>query len=197
MRHMLSLSVMIMVSGCAAGPLNETGTFLPPRHYQAMETAKLCCASYGDIHYAQLQRGTETKAVISPDSPVFEFDGRRSFFAAFELPAGSNRIFMVTTVPVNMLWNRAGHVMVPAVQFLDDSYKQIEFVQPRYEPDSRFPRGSWAEAQVRVPNAARYAILLEGRNVDGIAWRDRDQPSGSLFVRSGPTGNVSVLLLGG
>lgn len=197
MRYILFASVALIMAGCSTGPFNDIGTFLPPRHYQTLETAKLCCAAYGDIQYVKLQRGAETKAVISPGSPVFEFDGRRSFFAAFEFPAGSNRIFLVTTVPVNMLWNRAGHVIVPAVQFLDDVYKPIELVQPRYEPNSRFPRGSWAEAQVRVPNAARYAILLEGRNASGIAWRDRDQSSGSLFVRSGPTGEVSVLLLGG
>jgi hypothetical protein len=197
MRHAILVFVVLTMASCSTGPLNDPGTFLPPRHYQALEIAKLCCAGYRDIQYVKLQRGIETKTVISPDSPVFEFDGRRSFFAAFELPTGSNRIFLVTTVPVNMLWNPAGHVIVPAVQFLDDAHKPIELLEPRYEPNSRFPRGSWAEAQVRVPNAARYAILLEDRNARGVAFRDRDQPSGSLFVRSGPTGQVSVLLLGG
>lgn len=104
---------------------------------------------------------------------------------------------MVTTTPVNMLLNRYGHVMVPSVQFLGEDFKPIATVNPRYQTDSRFPHGSWAEAHVKVANSARYAVLFDGRNSGGLSWRDRDQATGSLFVRSGPTGEISVLLLGG
>lgn len=197
MERILTLLAAVFIAGCATGPLDNTGTFLPPLHYQSLESAKICCESHNAIRYVHLQRGAEVKTTVSPDTPVFEFGGRRSFFAAFELQSGENRILIVTTTPVNMLLNRYGHVMVPSAQFLDDNYKPVATVDPRYETDSRFPRGSWAEAKVRVPNSARYAVLFDGRNAGGLAWRDRDQASGSLFVRSGPTGEISVLLLGG
>ena len=196
MRRWLWLLVGAGVAGCANEPLGTAGTFLPPQHYQAMQSAKLCCASYRDMKFARLEPGRETKAVIGPDSPVFEFDGRRSFFAAYELPAGANRVLTVTTVPMNMLLNRYGHVMVPAIQFLDAGHKPIETVQPRYQTDSKPFRGSWAEGQVPVPPAARYAVVIEGKG-GGLGWRDRDQPGGVLFVRSGPTGEIALALSGG
>jgi hypothetical protein len=197
MKRIFTHSLMLAIAGCASGPLDNTGTFLPPLHYQSLENTKLCCESYKAIQYVHLQRGSAVKTTLSPNSPVFEFGGRRSFFAAFELQSGENRILMVTTIPVNTLLNRYGHVMVPSVQFLGDDFKPVATVDPRYETDSSFPRGSWAEAQVRVPNSARYIVLFDGRNAAGLAWRDQDQASGSLFFRSGPTGEVSVLLLGG
>lgn len=197
MKHIHIFFAVAAIAGCATGPLDNTGTFLPPLHFQSLESAKICCESHKAIRYAHLQRGSEFKTTISLDTPVFEFNGRRSFFAAFELQLGENRILIVTTKPVNMLLNRYGHVMVPAVQFLGGDFKPIATIEPRYETDSRFPRGSWAEAQVRVPNAVHYAVLFDGRNAAGLAWRDRDQASGSLFVRSGPTGEIGILLLGG
>jgi len=191
----LHLLVVLLVSACAGGPFGEAGTFLPPKHREALQAAKVCCASYRDIQYAKLQRGVETKIVVSTESPVFEFDGRRGFFAAFELPPGANRVLVVTTVPVNMLWNRTGHVMIPAVLFLDDSYQPYRNIYPPYQTDSQPFRGSWAQGQVEVPKDARYVILLEGP-AGGLAWRDRDQASGSLFVRGGPTGEIGVSLFG-
>lgn len=195
MRLIIFAVLPLVLTGCAIGPLSETGTFLPPLHRQALDHANICCGSYRDIQYETLQRGVEVSAVITPSSPTFEFGGKKSFFAAYELPAGENRFLVVTTVPVNMVWNPAGHVMVPSVQFIDSAYKSIDILQPRYETDSGW-RGSWAEALVKVPNDAKYAILVDTEYVTGLSWRSSDRASGSLFVRSGPTGKISVKILG-
>ncbi|WP_139351770.1 hypothetical protein [Polaromonas sp. A23] len=194
MKNILSILAAAAISGCASGPLDVPGTFLPPQHYQALASAPLCCKSYGDIHYAPLQRGRTSDALVLPTSPVFEFDGRRSFFAAFELAGGVNRILTVTTEPVNLTWNPVGHVMVPSVLFLDPDHKKIELVQPQYAVQAKEPG---ARALLTVPNGARYAVLLSGTGTSGISWPDSDQRSGQLFIRSGPTGKIGVLLLGG
>lgn len=194
MKHLLSILVAIAVAGCASGPLDAPGTFLPPQHYQALASAVLCCKSYSDIQYAPLTRGSTSDVLILPTSPVFEFDGRRSFFAAFELAGGVNRILTVTTKPVNLMWNPDGHVMVPSVQFLDQGHQKIELARPQYVPK----RGeSGAQAFLKVPDGARYVILLGGMDTSGISWPDSDQRSGQLFIRSGPTGKIGILLLGG
>lgn len=195
MRQILFAALALVMTGCATGPLNETGTFLPPLHRQALDHAQLCCASYKDIQYEKLQRGVEISAVISPSSPAFEFGGQKSFFAAYELPTGANRFLVVTTVPVNMVWNPAGHVMVPSVQFVDSAYRSIEIILPHYETDSGW-RGSWAEALVKVPNDAKYAILIDTKDATGLSWRSSDRASRSLFVRNGPTGKISIKTLG-
>lgn len=194
MKHLLSILVAMTISGCASGPLDAPGTFLPPQHYQALASAVLCCKSYSDIHYAPLTRGKTSDVLILPTSPVFEFDGRRSFFAAFELEGGVNRILTVTTKPVNLVWNPDGHVMVPSVQFLDQRHQKIELARPQYATQ----RGeSGAQAFLKVPEGAKYVILLGGTHTSGISWPDSDQRSGQLFIRSGPTGKIGVLLLGG
>ncbi len=43
-----------------------------------------------------------------------------------------------------------------------------------------------------MPKSAKYLVVIDGKSSDGLAWRDSDQSSG-LFVRSGPTGEVSLL----
>ena len=193
----LFIGVLVFLAGCSSGPLSTTGTFLPPEHNQKLAQAKSCCSSYREVQYAKLALGQETAAILSPESPVFDFSDGRSFFAAFELPDKS-QLVAVKTYPVNMVYNPAGHVLVPAVQFLDAKHQIVETVKPSYL--ARNPRvigNSWGEAEVPIPPAARYVILLDGKLSPGLSWRDSDQRSGFLFVRSGPTGELSVLVRGG
>jgi hypothetical protein len=171
------------------------GTFLPPEHDKLLTQAKPCCSSYREIKYQRLNLGEEIATALTPESPVFEFPHARSFFAAFELPSDSLAI-LVKTYPVNMLYNRTGHVLVPAVLFLDAGHNPIGILKPRYLP--RKPKvigDSWAEGEAAVPRSARYFILLDGKSSGGFSWGDSDQFSGFLFVRSGPTGEISVLAL--
>lgn len=190
-----ALAVLVpLVAGCASGPFTETGTFLPPKHHRALQAAPLCCLSYREMRFTALQPNVETKHGITPDAPVFEFKGRRSFFAAFELAASEGQL-LVTTKPVNMLWNLAGHVLVPTVVFLDRDHEVIATVQPAYETRLEFQRGAWAEGRIAIPKSARYAVIRANWSADGLEWRDPEQPSGFFFVRSGPTGEVAVTLL--
>lgn len=197
MRDIAAILGVLTLAGCASGPLSQPGTFLPAEQYQHLEKAKICCSSYREIRYTKLERGSEAAAAITAESPVFEFDGQRSFFAGFELPA-SSRSLLVKTYPVNMLWNRTGHVLIPAVQFLDGEYKPIETVRPNYVARNPPVIGrSWGEAEVQIPSAARYVLLFEAIGMPGLSFRDSDQRSGYLSVRSGPTGELSVRVPGG
>jgi len=191
------VAAALIGTACAPGSVGEMGTFLPAQHYDVLRGAKLCCSSYSQIQYAKLTRGAESRIVISTDSPVAEFDGRRSFFAAFELPTGVSRLLVISTVPMNMRWNPTAHVLVPAIQFLDAAYRPISLAAPGYQTKLPFIGGPRAEARVSVPNDAHYAVLIEGTHVAGLGWRDSDRPSGVLFIRRRPTGEAGVLLLGG
>jgi hypothetical protein len=193
---MFSFGVLALLAGCATGPMSAPGTFLPPEHNLKLAQAKPCCSSLANIPYTKLTHDHEQSATLSPESQVFEFSSGRSFFSAFELPVNS-RVIVLKTYPVNMLLNRTGHVLLPAVQFLDVRHQVVETVAPTYS--TRSPRvigDSWAEAGVPVPVSARYFIILDSKSPGGLAWRDADQRSGSLFVRSGPTGEATVLVRG-
>lgn len=189
---------LVALSGCASGPLSNTGTFLPPEHTQLLAQGKVCCSSYREVRYGSLGVGKEVEFSITPESPIFEFKNGRSFFAAFELPAGNARTLTLKTYPVNMLYNRAGHVLVPGVQFLDAELRLIDAQTPMYI--ARNPRvigNSWGETEINVPSAARFVVVLDGKSSKGLSWRDSDQRGGFLFVRSGPTGDLSIAVSGG
>ena len=198
MRSILNFfGVLVFLSGCAGGPLSSVGAFLPTEHDRKLAQAKACCSSHRELPFSKLALGQEASIVLSPDPPVFEFFGGRSFFTAFELPANSQAM-VVKTYPVNMLLNSKGHVLVPAVQFLDRGHELIGTVTPQYI--ARRPRvigNSWGEAEVLIPASARHFILLDGKSSSELAFRDTDKRSGLLFLRSGPTGEVSVLVRGG
>ncbi|HEX2830654.1 MAG TPA: hypothetical protein VHP37_30230 [Burkholderiales bacterium] len=194
MKPLHALIATLALAGCATGPLSHTGTFLPPQHYAALEKAPLCCESARDISYLKLIPGAEQAAAITPESPVFQFDHQRAYFAAFELPAGA-RTLVVKTYPVNMLWNVSGHVLLPSIRFLDADYRPLVTESPDYIARNPPLIGrSWGEATIAIPAAARFFVLFEGNRLSYLAWRDSEQPGGLLYVRSGPTGELSVLV---
>jgi hypothetical protein len=95
-----------------------------------------------------------------------------------------------------MLYNPVGHVLVPAVQFLNADYQLIETAKPPFvERNPRVIGRSWAEAQIAVPASARYFVLLDGKSTPMLRWPDPPKPF--LHVRSGPTGDFTVQAQGG
>lgn len=196
MRLFTYFSAAFLLSACATGPLDQTGTFLPPEHERQLANAQLCCTSYGQIQFGKLKMDEEKSFALLPSSPVFQFPHGRSFLVGYELPAGAKTL-LLKTLPVNMLYNRTGHVLVPAVVFLDEKKELSEIVRPSFV--SRRPSfigDSWAEGSVAVPSNAKFAIVVDAKAQQGLAWRDSDQRSGYLQVRSGPTGMGSVVISG-
>jgi len=197
MRFLTSLFAALIMSACTTGPLEQTGIFLPPEHEKQLAARKVCCASYGEFHFQRLDKNAESTFTLVPDSPVFQFPHGRSYFAAYELPVAAATL-IVKTIPVNMLYNPVGHVLVPAVVFLDANKNLIGIARPTYTP--KHPRvigDSWAEASLPIVSGARFAIVVDARSPQTLAWRDSDQRSGYLNVRSGPTGRGSVIAFGG
>lgn len=192
---LLPLNAAVLLAGCATGPLDATGTFLPPIHNERLAQAKICCSTYREMPFAGLALGQETSGTLTAESPVYAFGEGRSFFAAFELPASAKRL-EVKTYPVNMLSNPVGHVLVPAVQFLSTDYQLVETAKPLFvERRPPFIGRSWAEAQIPVPASARYFVLLDGKSTPMLRWPDPPKPF--LYVRSGPTGEFTVRVYGG
>jgi hypothetical protein len=184
-----------MLSSCAFGPLERTGTFLPPEHARALDAATVCRSSYREMPTQKLYLSEEQAFTLTPTSLVFEFPHRRSFFTAYELPINA-RTLLVKTLPVNMLYNRVGHVLIPGIIFLNQDRQPSGSAGPSFV--ARQPRvigQSWAEASLVVPPNARFAIIVDAKSGADLAWRDLDQRSGFLHVRSGPTGTGSVTAL--
>ncbi len=197
MRFLTSLFGALIMSACTTGPLDQTGTFLPPEHDKLLSVGKVCCASYEELHFQKLDKNVESAFTLAPDSPIFQFPHGRSYFAAYELPPAAMTL-TVKTIPVNMLYNPVGHVLIPAVIFLDANKSLIGIARPTYAPRSpRIIGDSWAEASLPIVSGARFAVVVDAKSTQTLAWRDSDQRSGHLSVRSGPTGRGSVVASGG
>jgi hypothetical protein len=197
------LAALALPAGCASLQMPalpaavQPAASLVPEHNQKLVEAKLCCASFRDIRYVALGGGKEISANVGTDAPVFDFRAGRSYFAAFELPAGgAARKLMLKTYAVNANVIRVAHVFIPAVQFLDAEHRSLDIFLPAYETHiPRYTGKWWAEAELAVPAAARYAIVLDAKSVSGLTWRAYG--GDPVFVRGGPTGEISVLPRGG
>lgn len=192
------LATMALLTSCSSNRLSSTGVFLPPVHQQQLEKSAICCKSYVEMQFFKLTPAVEQPTSLTPESPVFKFATGRSFFAAFELPNGKSRQFTMKTLPVNTLLNQYGHVLIPAVVFLDHRYEPLETLVPAFLARSPVIIGeSWGEAILDVPRDARFVVVFDSKSSKGLAWRDSDQRSGFLYVRPGPTGEIRVLANGG
>jgi len=68
---------LVLLSGCAT-PLNEQLTHL--------QKATVCCKHYNEINYEKLNLPDAKKVEFKPESPAFNFESGKSFFAAYQLP---------------------------------------------------------------------------------------------------------------
>ena len=183
MKRLLA-AVFLCTLGC-------TSLYQSQSEYQALEKANVCCATYRDITYAQLQRGTEQRAMLGPGSPIFQFEYQRSYFAAFELLQGASQKLVVKTFPTGSRLQRSEHVLIPTVEFLDANFKSIGVLRPTYQARAGL-LGAWGEASIVIPSDAKFVLLYEALRMPGLAWRDSDQPSGTWSLPAGATGEVSV-----
>jgi hypothetical protein len=60
----------------------------PQRDLAAWRSARVCCTDPAEFKYEPLPRSGSVDITIDRDSPLFEFQGGRSFFRAFALPEG-------------------------------------------------------------------------------------------------------------
>jgi maltose operon protein len=58
------------------------------RDLAAWRSARVCCTDPAQFKYEALPRSGSVEFTIDRDSPLFEFQGGRSFFRAFTLPEG-------------------------------------------------------------------------------------------------------------
>lgn len=108
----------VLVSSCAADKPVD-----PAR--SELETAAVCCERYEQFYFQPLKLGATESFTMDKSSPVFLFDGGKSYFKAFSLPAAAKPYFVILSSYFIDKEKRSGepYIFSPVVMFLDADYR--------------------------------------------------------------------------
>ncbi len=160
-----------LLAGCATDSLRRVDTLspapapstIPVEQARAeLEAQPLCCGTLRELPYQPVPLDFIGNVEIGPDAPAFAFDSGKSFFRAFELPAG-DRSFEIR------LYSQAGNtVLAPRAMVLDSQFRMTRLLDAddfMYVPASGF-KGDSLDARLRIdrlyaghPASERYLIL--------------------------------------
>ncbi|MFN3571504.1 MAG: hypothetical protein ACK4VX_14575 [Polaromonas sp.] len=156
LRLLISLFLSLLLSACAS--LTDLKA--------AMQAAPVCCKSFTEFKYLPLDAAATTDLALGQNSPAFVFDGGKSYFQAYSLPARSSarklRVRSFITGASALETKTLSQVYCPKVSFLDAKY---QVVASSYDVP-RWARGALATgifpsfvADFEVPASAAYVVL--------------------------------------
>ncbi len=115
---LILLFACVLVSSCASDkPVDPAKSEL--------ETAAVCCENYQQFYFQPLKPGATDSFTIDRSSPAFLFDGGKSYFKAFSLPAAGKSYFVIVSSYFVDKEKRSGepYIFRPVVIFLDADYR--------------------------------------------------------------------------
>src|SRR5688572_741016 len=142
---------MTVLGAVAASALAACAT-QPSSSYPASTEARLaayakatpCCDDPSGFSYGVLPRQGHAEAIVSDESPVFDFQSGLSPFVAYELPDQSTRYRIRVKSVFDGKGRAAAGVFYPVVALLDDTFIVVHMTGPdslRLEPPLATPGG--------------------------------------------------------
>ena len=107
----------VLVSSCASDkPVDPVKSEL--------ESAAVCCEKYQQFYFQPLRLGATESFTIDRSSQAFLFDGGKSYFKAFSLPAATKPYFVIVSSYFVDKEKRSGepYIFSPVVMFLDANH---------------------------------------------------------------------------
>ena len=153
-KNLAVLTLASALAGCATPLIQQEA---------ALEKKQVCCRSTVEFGFALLDHATVEKVVLDESSPVYEFFGVKSYFAAYRLEPKANRYLRIKSY-FNGL--KIEQYFQPIVQALDAQHRPLTAVAPRLQ----FVKGSLfgdpnagMVGAMRVPDDAQFLIVHTGR----------------------------------
>ena len=108
----------VLTSSCA------TDKHVDPARSE-LETVAVCCERYEQFDFQPLKLGATESITIDRSSPTFLFEGGKSYFKAFSLPAAGKSYFVIVSSFFVDKNNRSlpPYIFSPVVIFLDADYR--------------------------------------------------------------------------
>lgn len=160
-----------------------------------LDRQRPCCQTLRDLPSSAVVADAPTPIRLGAQSPVFEFDVGKSYFAALELPADSAgrmlQLYSMATGSTAFETRTLAQIFCPRVLFLDADRQAIGASEqkPVYDVFKGFGalrRG--AGSQARIPSGARFAVVHSNPARYGQFISRHDGPSGyvvgNTYVRS-------------
>jgi hypothetical protein len=146
-----------------------------------------CCTAMSEFKFVPLPAKGVDVPLFPAYAPVYEFDGRKSYFAPF-IVSGSN----VRSIDIesDLSGYRDLQFLAPAFLFLDRKHEPLALATPalRYEPPGIIRFGHM-EGKVLVPEDAAFMVVLSAPASEAVSV---DHPGTStIFMMQG---NIPIVV---
>jgi hypothetical protein len=179
-----------------AGLFLTSGCATVQEERQQLETKQVCCESVSQFKYEALPAEGSAEFSLNVESPVFAFETGKSYFKAYALPtSAAGRRLQIAHRPgaLGMIGPpEYAPAYCPHVIYLDDQFKQVFERTDFPQWKSTLFEGGHFENSLRIPDNAKYVVLLTNPRVYGVRAATRITSGGGYMV-----GNTVVVNRGG
>jgi len=180
---------VLLLASCSGPPVKEAE--------QTLRAKAICCETFATVQFQNLPIRERVKVSLSAESPVMRFLDDRSYFVAFALPAGAEKLTIESTIDAGItgMLQYATYIR-PVVQFLDGQKNALGAEQHlKLSPGHRtifFNIGEdYFGDALAVPEGARFVVLRpDPKNTDiqytasenGTVWPVRPVGIGAFNI---------------
>lgn len=175
---------------------------------EALTDAELCCTNFSQFDFSHVLPAKLKRFTMGPERPVADFNGSRSWFLAFRLPADLKPPYGVLfKSTLTGTWLHHSYLFAPSVVLLNAAYMplRVEDVQLcEYMGWTRATSGAFGHITVKNPDA-RYLVVYTSGNQLGSSTYWEQSPtafsttapvqmasSGDFQITHGPNGELYV-----
>ncbi len=207
-----------LLAACAGSPAkpgkesDATTALTRKAAIEKLQNTSVCCGSFADFHFKQTLPSHPQPMHIGPGRPVANFNGTRSYFVSFKLPADHKLPYKVL-LKSNLnggRWLHSSYLFAPSVVLLDSQYRMLRTKDVQlceYMGWTSATSGAFGSVTIKSPQAQYLVIYSSGRQLNSSTYWEQspanfsaDDPvkmtsSGSYQIPHGPNGKLYVGLL--
>ena len=203
-----------VLTGCIAHAPRKHDAQAPNARAEALQklqNATPCCTRFSDFDFQRALPAKPRRFEIKPGLPVADFNGTRSYFLAFTLPADHPVPYrVVLKSEMTGRWLHLSYLFAPSVVVLDAAYRPLETTdvkQCEYIGWSSSTTGALGSVNIDTKRARYLVVYTSGDQLASSTYWEQsptafsaDAPvkmaaSGSFQISHGPDGSLYVGLM--
>jgi maltose operon protein len=180
MKSLIMVGAALVLMGCSAMPVAQQEKTLVAKN--------VCCSGVKEFDYEPLKQDKDTKFLLDEKSPAYQFGSQKSYFKAFAIETGPDRVLFVKSYFNGML---IGQYLQPIFQFLDSSHQPLGALIPslRFVEGNMFAdNNAHMVGGVRIPEKAGYVVVFTAK-FDSTPEAATTRPSVGVFM----AGNTPIV----
>lgn len=209
------LLLPLLLTACATSlPLQGGGqpgddeTLSLDRAREALADADLCCKHFSQFDFSHALPSKLKRFTMGPERPVADFNGARSWFLAFHLPADLKPPYgILFKSTLTGTWLHHSYLFAPSIVLLDAAYLplRVEDVQLcEYMGWTRATSGAFGHITVKNPDARYLVVYASGKQLANSTYWEQSPTafsttapvqmasSGDFQITHGPNGELYV-----